>query len=58
MEMASLLNIFYENCRVLPGKDDPVAPELTTARLALVNGARIVLRNLLTTLGISAPEKM
>ena len=58
MEMASLLNIFYENCRVLPGKDDPIAPELTTARLALVNGARIVLRNLLTTLGISAPEKM
>ncbi len=58
MEMASLLNIFYENCRVLPGKDDPVAPELTTARLALVNGARIVLRNLLTTLGVSAPDKM
>ena len=58
MEMASLLNIFYENCRVLPGKDDPIAPELTTARLALVNGARIVLRNLLTTLGISAPDRM
>ena len=58
MEMASLLNIFYENCRVLPGKDDPIAPELTTARLALVNGARIVLRNLLITLGISAPDKM
>ena len=58
MEMASLLNIFYENCRVLPGKDDPIAPELTTARLALVNAARIVLRNLLTTLGISAPDKM
>jgi arginyl-tRNA synthetase len=58
MDLASLLNIFYENCRVLPGKDDPVATDLTTARLALVNGARIVLRNLLGLLGVSAPEKM
>lgn len=58
MDLASLLNIFYENCRVLPGKDDPVATDLTTARLALVNGARIVLRNLLGILGVSAPEKM
>jgi arginyl-tRNA synthetase len=58
MEMASLLNGFYENCRVLPGQDAPIAPELTQARLALVNGARIVLRNLLTLLGITAPEKM
>ena len=58
MEMASLLNGFYENCRVLSGQDAPIAPELTQARLALVDGARIVLRNLLTLLGISAPEKM
>src|SRR5262249_6366551 len=46
MDLASLLNIFYENCRVLSGKDETVAPELTAARLALVNCARIVLRNL------------
>jgi arginyl-tRNA synthetase len=58
MEMASLLNGFYENCRVLSGQDAPIAPELTQARLALVDGARIVLRNLLTLLGIGAPEKM
>jgi arginyl-tRNA synthetase len=58
MDMASLLNIFYENCRVLPGRDEPVEPELTAARLALVNGARIVLRNLLGLLGVSAPERM
>lgn len=58
MELASLLNIFYENCRVLPGKEEPVEPELTQARLALVNGARVVLRNLLALLGISAPDKM
>ncbi len=57
-ELASLLNIFYENCRVLPGKDDPENPVLTTARLSLVNGARITLRNLLTLIGVSAPDKM
>ena len=57
-EMGALLNVFYENCRVLPGKDDPDNPALTLARLALVNGARITLRNLLTLLGVSAPEKM
>ena len=58
MELGSLLNVFYENCRVLPGVDTTLAPELTSARLALVNGARIVLRNLLTLLGISAPDQM
>lgn len=58
MEMASLLNGFYENCRVLSGQDAPLPPELTQARLALVNGSRVVLRNLLALLGISAPEKM
>jgi arginyl-tRNA synthetase len=58
MDLGSLLNVFYENCRVLPGVDTPIEPELTAARLALVNSARIVLRNLLTLLGISAPERM
>jgi arginyl-tRNA synthetase len=58
MDMASLLNIFYENCRVLPGKEEPIPTELTEARLALVNGARIVLRNLLGLLGVTAPEQM
>jgi len=58
MELASLLNVFYENCRVLSGPDAPIPADLTEARLALVNGARIVMRNLLTLLGISAPDKM
>ena len=44
--------------RVIPGKDDPENPALTTARLALVNGARITLRNLLTLIGVSAPDQM
>jgi len=58
IDLAGLLNIFYENCRVLPGQEDPVAAEMTAARLALVNSARIVLRNLLDLLGITAPDKM
>lgn len=58
MDMASLLNIFYENCRVLSGKEETVVPSLTYARLALVNGSRIVLRNLLGLLGVTAPDRM
>ncbi len=58
IDMASLLNIFYENCQVLPRGDKPVEPDLCLARLALVNGARIVLSNLLTLLGVSSPQEM
>lgn len=58
MELASLLNGFYENCRVLSGKDDIVPEPLSQARLALVNGARIVLRNLLNLLAITPVERM
>lgn len=58
MDLAGLMNVFYENCRVLPGKEDHVPLELSQARLILVNGARIVMANLLTLLGISAPQKM
>ena len=58
MDLAGLLNVFYENCRVLSGGDEVVEIEVTHARLALANSAKIVLRNLLTLLGISAPEKM
>ena len=58
IDLGSLLNIFYENCRVLANERNPVAPELSLARLALVNSARIVQRNLLTLLGVTAPEKM
>ena len=58
IDMASLLNIFYENCQVLPRGDKPVEPALCQTRLALVNSARIVLSNLLGLLGISAPQEM
>ncbi len=58
MDTASLLNVFYENCQVLPRPDRPVEPALCQARLSLVNGARVVLSNLLDLIGVSAPQEM
>ncbi len=52
-EVASTFHSFYTNCRVL-GDD----AELTAARLALVQATQIVLRIVLDTIGVSAPEKM
>ena len=52
-ELAATFHAFYRDCWVL-GRD----PALTAARLALVGGARIVLRNVLTLIGVSAPERM
>jgi len=52
-EIAGAFHVFYANCRVL--NDDPA---LTGARLALVRAAHTVLRILLDTIGVTAPEKM
>lgn len=52
-ELASLFHTFYNSCRVLI--DDE---ELKKARLVLVDAARITLRNVLTLIGVSAPERM
>jgi arginyl-tRNA synthetase len=52
-ELAGLFHSFYNSNRVM--SEDK---EIQNARLALVNAVRIVLRNSLTTLGLSAPEKM
>jgi len=52
-EIASAFHVFYANCRVL--SDDPA---LTGARLALVRAAHTVLRIVLDTIGVTAPEKM
>ena len=51
--LASMFSIFYRDCRVL--SDDT---QLTEARLVLVDGARQVLANTLSLLGVSAPESM
>lgn len=53
VDMARLFHKFYTDCRVL-GDDR----ELSEARLTLVNATRIVLANLLNTMGVSAPERM
>ena len=52
-DLATLFHSFYSECRVLT--DDE---ELKKARLVLVNAARITLRNVLTLLGVTAPERM
>lgn len=52
-DLATLFHSFYNECRVL--SDDE---ELKKARLVLVDATRITLRNALTLLGVSAPERM
>ena len=53
-ELAQTFHQFYSTCRVL----DADQPTLSQARLKLVEGTQIVLRNLLGLLGITAPEQM
>ncbi len=54
-ELAGTVHGFYHDCRVL---DDDVPPELTQARLWLVEGAEIGLAIGLDLLGVHAPESM
>jgi len=53
LELVTAFHKFYEECRVLT--DDK---KLTQARLGLVGATKIVLKNLLDLMGISAPSKM
>jgi arginyl-tRNA synthetase len=53
-ELAQAFHQFYGSCRVL----DAEAPELSQARLQLVRATRTVLRNILSLLGLTAPERM
>jgi arginyl-tRNA synthetase len=52
-EVAEAFHLFYTHCRVLGDDRD-----LSAARLALVEAARIVLRRVLGLLGVSAPDRM
>ncbi|MBI3912110.1 MAG: arginine--tRNA ligase [Armatimonadetes bacterium] len=52
-ELAACFHAFYRDCRVL-GE----VPEIVAARLCLVLACRVALRNVLTILGVSAPERM
>jgi arginyl-tRNA synthetase len=52
-ELAETFHTFYHQCRVLGEAQD-----ITAARLVLVRAAWVALRNILTILGVSAPERM
>lgn len=62
IELVKTFHKFYEDCRVLAPSTaegiDEKAPELTQARLALVQATQITLKNTLELMGINAPEKM
>ena len=53
LETARLAHLWYHKHHVLEQE-----PDITRARLALARGAQIVLRNGLTILGITSPERM
>lgn len=53
LKLADVFHKFYEQCPVI--SDDKA---LTAARLKLVEGTRIVLKNVGDTLGITMPERM
>jgi len=52
-DVATAFSQFYRDCQIVGTE-----AELASARLALARAARITLRNGLTVLGISAPERM
>lgn len=54
ISLADSFHRFYESCPVLAVS----STELAQSRLALVQAVRVVLKNTLSILGISAPEKM
>lgn len=53
-ELASAFHAFYTQCRVIQADE----PELTKARLHLLEATRIVLARTLGLMGISAPDSM
>lgn len=53
-KLAAYFHSFYAACRVI----DQANPDLTNERLALLQATQITLKNALTLLGVSAPEKM
>ena len=56
-ELAGVYHGFYSDCRVLPMGDEVIAP-IHTARALLCMATKQVLKNGLTLLGVSAPERM
>jgi arginyl-tRNA synthetase len=56
-ELAGVYHGFYSDCRVLPLGDEAIA-SIHTARALLCMATKQVLKNGLTLLGVSAPERM
>jgi arginyl-tRNA synthetase len=56
MDLARVLQRFYEECRVVSGVAGEEA--LSKARLKLCDAARVVLARTLTLMGMSAPDRM
>jgi len=56
MELAKSLQRFYEHCRVVSSEKKDI--EISRARLQLVDAARIALRQTLSLMGMSSPERM
>jgi arginyl-tRNA synthetase len=54
-DLAREFHVFYDRCPVLK---EGVDPHVRDARLMLVRAAKITLRNVLTLIGVSAPERM
>jgi arginyl-tRNA synthetase len=52
-EVAAAFHVFYHDCRII-GTDD----EIKYARIFLANITKIVLKNGMSVLGVSSPEKM
>ena len=53
-KLAASIHSFYTNCHIL----DRENIAMTSCRLALANAAKTVMKNALSILGVSAPEKM
>jgi arginyl-tRNA synthetase len=56
-ELAGAYHRWYDNCRVTPLGDEPVA-DVHRTRLWLNDATGVVLRNALGLVGVSAPERM
>ena len=56
-ELATLYHGFYNDCRVLPMGDEK-ATDIHSSRATLCAATRQVIKNGLTLLGVSAPERM
>lgn len=53
-DLATAFHNFYEKCPVIKAENE----EIKSARIELLKATKIVLKNTLTLLGVSAPEKM